>query len=63
MNHLREVNMGYFEHLRFAWLTAAGLVIHGLFPDLLVTYASDRLCHRAESVEGEDFSPFNTVNS
>jgi hypothetical protein len=59
--------MSYFEHLVFAWKTAAGLMIHGLFPDLLVTYASDRLCERiTENPTGdsaEDFSPFNTANS
>jgi hypothetical protein len=66
-NHLRAINMSYFEHLVFAWRTAAGLMVHGLFPDLLVTYASDRLCERdtenSTSDSTDDFSPYNTSNS
>jgi hypothetical protein len=63
MDHLREVNMSYFGHLLFALRMAGALVIHGLFPCVLKTYVSDRLCHRDEPVAGEDFSPFNTTNS
>jgi hypothetical protein len=63
MNHLRAVNMSYFGHLLFALQMAAALVIHGLFPCVLETYVSDRLCHRDEPADSEDFSPFNTTNS
>lgn len=63
MSHLRDVNMSYFEHLVFAWKTAGALIIHGICPGVLVTYASDRLCHRDEEKSNDDYSPYNTVNS
>lgn len=43
MKHLKEVNMGYFEHLRFAWSMGLALLIHGVFPMFFETYASDKM--------------------
>ena len=43
MKHLKENNMGYFEHLWFAWSMAMALLVHGLVPDLFTTYASDKI--------------------
>ena len=43
MKHLKEVNMGYFEHLWFAWSMALALLVHGVFPSLFTTYASDKI--------------------
>lgn len=65
MSHLQQVKMSYLGHLWFAWLTAAGLIVHGLFPDLLEHWASDRLCARQEEIveNSDDYSPFNTSNS
>lgn len=65
MGHLEQVKMGYFEHLWFAWWTAAGLIVHGLLPDHLEHWASDRLCARQEEIAEncDDYSPFNTSNS
>lgn len=43
MKHLKEVGMGYFEHLWFAWSMALALLIHGIFPSLFTTYASEKM--------------------
>lgn len=43
MNHLDNVKMSYFEHLTFAWLMGIALLIHGVFPTVLTTYASDKM--------------------
>jgi hypothetical protein len=50
MGHLRDVGMDYFEHLGLAWrsafllvLAAGALVVHGVFPFLLVRTGSDIL--------------------
>ena len=44
MKHLEENNKTYFEHLYHAWKIAGILVVHGLFPMLWTTKASDILC-------------------
>jgi hypothetical protein len=44
MSHLNEVGYGYFEHLYRAWKIAFVLVVHGLFPNVWKTKASDMLC-------------------
>jgi hypothetical protein len=43
MSHLKEVNKGYFEHLFGAWKIAIVLIVHGIFPDVWKTKASDLL--------------------
>jgi len=43
MSHLKEVNKGYFEHLCHAWKIAIVLIVHGIFPDVWKTKASDLL--------------------
>lgn len=43
MKHLKDVNMGYFQHLWFAWSMGFALLIHGVFPSLFTTYASDKI--------------------
>jgi hypothetical protein len=43
MTHLKEVNMGYFEHLWFAWSMALALLVHGVSLSLFTTYASDKI--------------------
>lgn len=40
--HLDEVKMTYFQHLRFAWSIAAALIIHGLCPKLFANYAYNK---------------------
>jgi hypothetical protein len=50
-DHLAQVKMSYWQHLRFAWGTALGLMIHGVMPMLLSDFASKRLCSRDESKE------------
>ena len=50
MKHLKEANMGYFKHLWFAWTTALGLILHGLFPMILTTWASDRLMAKRDEI-------------
>ena len=44
--HLKENQIGYFEHLLFTLKVAAALIIHGIVPCLFVTYASDKLSNR-----------------
>ena len=43
MGHLKDVNMTYFEHLIFAWSMGLALLVHGIFPMLFTTYASDKM--------------------
>ena len=45
-DHLDEVNMGYFEHLKGAWRYAAILFIHGLFPFIWETKVSDEIIEK-----------------
>ena len=44
MNHLKEVNRSYIQHLYHAWKVAGILIVHGLFPNVWKTKASDNLC-------------------
>jgi hypothetical protein len=46
MSHLDDVNHTYFQHLRRAWKIAFILFIHGLFPEIWKTKASDELCQK-----------------
>ena len=43
MKHLKEVNMGYFQHLKFAWSMAAASFIHGIFPWLFPDYVTKKI--------------------
>ena len=43
MSHLKDVNMNYFEHLSRSFKVAFILVVHGLFPNIWKTKASDIL--------------------
>ena len=56
MKHLKEVGMGYFEHLWFAWSMGLALLIHGVIPSLFTTYASDKMAkfNRLHSVDNQD---------
>jgi hypothetical protein len=47
MNHLKEVNRSYFHHLYHAWRVAGILIVHGLFPNVWKTKASDNLCQQS----------------
>ena len=49
MSHLKDVNMNYFQHLKRAWSIASVLLVHGLFPNIWKTKASDMLCANHES--------------
>lgn len=51
MKHLKENSVTYFEHLRFAWSVAFVLFVHGLFPNVWETKASDILCSSDEDHE------------
>jgi hypothetical protein len=44
MSHLNEVGYGYFQHLFRAWKIAFVLIVHGIFPNIWKTKASDMLC-------------------
>jgi hypothetical protein len=49
IQHLKENNMTYFQHLFFALKIAGSLVIHAVLPWFFKTYASDHLCNRPHS--------------
>jgi len=42
--HLKEVGMSYIKHLTHAWVVGFALLIHGVFPFILTTFARDRIC-------------------
>ncbi len=44
MSHLRDVNRNYFQHLYHAWKVAGILLVHGVFPNIWETKASEHLC-------------------
>lgn len=44
MSHLKDVNMNYFQHLKRAWGIAFVLLVHGIFPNVWKTKASEMLC-------------------
>jgi len=44
MNHLREQNMTYFQHLFHSWSMAFVLIIHGLLPCVWTDYVSNKIC-------------------
>jgi|APGre2960657468_1045069.scaffolds.fasta_scaffold23881_3 hypothetical protein len=43
IKHLKEVDMTYWEHLKFAWGIAAASFIHGIFPFLLSKYVTEKI--------------------
>ncbi len=43
MSHLKDVNMSYIKHLLRAYKVAVILLVHGLFPNIWKTKASDIL--------------------
>lgn len=51
MKHLKENNMSYFAHLRFAWSLAAASLIHGVFPMLFTDYVSNKIQERHEKLK------------
>lgn len=44
MSHLNDVEMSYFRHLLLAWRLAFILFVHGLFPNIWKSKASDEIC-------------------
>jgi len=46
MSHLKDVNRNYFQHLCHAWKVAFILLVHGVFPNIWKTKASDILLER-----------------
>ena len=53
MKHLTDVDKSYWEHLLHAWSVSGALLIHGVFPNLLEHYASDKIC-RHDTDNSED---------
>ena len=43
MNHLKEIEMGYWKHWYRAMKISIALFIHAFYPDLFTNYASKRL--------------------
>jgi len=48
MNHLKESNMSYWKHWFHATKIGLALLIHAWFPNILVHYASDKLCEHED---------------
>jgi len=46
MSHLKDVEMSYFKHFLRAWSIAFVLLVHGLFPNIWKTKASDMINHK-----------------
>ena len=46
MKHLVDNEKTYFEHLCFAWTVAFVLLVHGIFPNVWETKASEMLLHK-----------------
>ena len=44
MSHLSDTGFNYFQHLIRAWKLSFVLFIHGLFPNIWKTKASDEIC-------------------
>lgn len=45
MSHLTDVKMTYFQHLIRAYKVAFILMVHGIFPNVWKTKATDILTH------------------
>ena len=63
MSHLRDVNLSWARHLRFAWglswkllLLSLTALVHGMFPSILVTSVSDRVGKMAEEFKHDVLS-------
>ena len=44
MSHLSDTGFIYFQHLTRAWKFSFILFVHGLFPEIWKTKASDEMC-------------------
>jgi len=44
MSHLKDVQMSYFQHLARAFKISIVLIVHGIFPNIWKTKASELLC-------------------
>lgn len=44
MSHLREAGLSYLNHLIRAWRLSFVLFVHGLFPNIWKTKASEEIC-------------------
>lgn len=46
MSHLEDVNMSYVKHFCRAYKVAFILIVHGIFPNIWKTKASDIINHK-----------------
>jgi|19_taG_2_1085344.scaffolds.fasta_scaffold74637_1 hypothetical protein len=63
VGHLRDVNLSWTRHLKFAWglawklfLLSLTALVHGIFPFILVTSASDRVIKMADEFKQDTLS-------
>ena len=49
MSHLDDTGYSYFYHLTRAWRLSLILFVHGLFPNIWKTKASDEICKESET--------------
>ncbi len=46
MKHLKDNNISYWKHWFFAMKLSFSLFVHAWFPNILETYASDKICKK-----------------
>ena len=51
MKHIKNNNTTYWKHWWTAMSCSIALFIHAWFPDILVTYASDKICPKNETAQ------------
>jgi len=51
MSHLKDNNIGYFQHLFRSWRWGIILLIHGLVPNIFKTTVSDEICNKDSNNE------------
>jgi hypothetical protein len=53
-HHLSDNNTNYLHHLIHAWGIAIILIVHGIFPFLFSTYASDKIIKNANNKKNRE---------
>ena len=57
MKHLKDINMGYFQHLYHAWRMAGILAIHGILPFVWETKVS------GEIIDSLEYNKYEVISS
>ena len=49
MSHLNDTGFSYLSHLTRAWKLSFVLLVHGIFPNVWKTKASDEICKESKT--------------